>query len=123
MTRGLGESLTWVSPLYLFLCLFRMATPSLVTALLPYPNVVIIHLPPSYPSTRLSAKYGILLLILYLCILESVWIRTSSAINPQSRSDRVRGSGFPIPRVPGYILNCVLCFDAKAGFHVYPALF
>ena len=41
-------------------------------------------------------------------------MRTLSAINPQSRSDRVRGNVSQIPWVPGCILKFA-CFDLRQG--------
>ena len=43
-------------------------------------------------------------------------IRTSSAINPQSRSNRIRGNGFSIPRVLGCILLCVFVLQSQRPF-------
>ena len=49
-----------------------------------------------------------------LCVSESLWIRTSSAINPQSRSDRVRGKWLLDSVVPSCTWFCVFYNFAKA---------
>ena len=63
-------------------------------------------------------------LILILCVPESLRIRTSSAINPQSRSDRVRGKRLLDSVVPSCNWFCVFYNSARpCGLRVYPALF
>ena len=88
------------------------------------PYYIFCFMPPYHTSSRLSTKFGILMIILILCVPESLGIRTSSAINPQSRSDRVRGKRLLDSVVPSCNWFCVFYNSARpCGLRVYPALF